>query len=414
MKRSPLGLVTSILVLGCNYGSAPVGGETDRCGHVKTVEREIVNGVESPDPSVVELTEGQVLAVGALNLDFRGTCTATLVRPDVVLTAAHCVESLDGPPTFLVGDSYLPPETTLRGVEVHVHPEYSGSSGGLVDPAYDLAVILVEGDTEEAGLTPIPVNLETTSLLSETIQAVGYGTTDPEGDGWNTSRWWTTQRVRSETATVYSVSDDGESGLCYGDSGGPLMWTAEDGEVRVMGVASAVDSDDCLGSSLYARTDAAAEWLSGFVDPGPCGDETFEGRCDGDMAVWCADGEIYYHVCSDFGHICGRTSEGRYRCIPPDPCEGVDHAGFCDGNVAVWCEGEELWYHYCDDFGHHCAEGPDGLFRCLDECTYLGHEGACDGDTARWCDRGALRERDCAACDQECGWAGDALGHYCL
>ncbi len=458
-----LWVLTAMAILaGCNYRSQPIGARTDECGAVKEARRAIVNGVREHDPSVVDLTENQIKSIGALNLDLTGTCTATLVAPDVVLTAAHCVEGISGMPTFLVGESYLPPEASLRGEEVYIHPEYRGSVGGVANPPYDLAVIIVQGDTAALGLEPIPVNFEPTSMLEQTIQAVGYGTTDPAGSDWNTRRWWTTQVVHIEAPAVYTTNDGGLSGLCFGDSGGPMLWTVPGVGPTVMGVASAVDSDDCLGNSLYARTDIAAEWLHGFLDPGPCGDETFEGRCNGNMAVWCEDEEIYYHDCADFGYecaaddaglfrcrppcgdetltgrcdgnvavwcedseiyyhdcrsfgwICGLDSSERSRCIPPDPCRGITFDGICDGNVAVWCEGGELWYHYCDDFSATCGEGPYGLTRCLDECDTLGFEGECDGDTARWCEYGDILERDCAACDTTCEWTGEALGFYCL
>ena len=55
---------------------------------------DIVNGVASFDPAVVQMTDAQVRAVGALFVDrtIQGTaCTGTLVADDLVLTAAHCV-----------------------------------------------------------------------------------------------------------------------------------------------------------------------------------------------------------------------------------------------------------------------------------------------------------------------------------
>lgn len=452
---------TAVLLVGCGYRSEPTGGATDHCGNIKTVQHEIVNGVEEHDPEVVDLTGSQIRSIGALNLDLTGTCTATLVAPDVVLTAAHCVEGVDSP-MFLVGESFLPPEVRFRATEVHVHPEYRGSSGGMASPPFDLAVLIIDGDTEAEGLEPIPVNMEERSLLGEIIQSVGYGAVEEGGGGFNTRRYWTTQDVISEAPAVYTVSDAGESGLCYGDSGGPMLWTVPGQGPTIMGVASAIDSDTCLGNGLYARTDIAAEWLEEFLDEGPCEgetyegrcqgdmavwcdeeeifyhvcsdfgwecgeddeglhrcmppcrDETFDGRCRGDLAVWCAEGEIYYHDCHSFGWICGLDEDGHHRCIPPEPCEGITFDGICDGNVAVWCEDDELWYHYCDDFGFTCGEGPDGRFRCLDECWAMGHEGQCAGDTARWCDHGTILERDCRACHQECGWTGEALGYYCM
>ncbi|MBW2262295.1 MAG: trypsin-like serine protease [Deltaproteobacteria bacterium] len=452
-------IAASTLLLACGHKSHSAAPATDQCGDVKVLDRGIVNGVSEPE--VVDLTDGQISSIGALNLDMFGSCTATLVAPDVVLTAAHCVEFLEGAPRFLVGEDYLPPDATFSGVEWHMHPLYEGSSGGEVNPAYDLAVVIISGDTVSHGLEPIPVNYDATSLLDETVQAVGYGLTDPEG-GWNTTRYWTTQEVLSESPAVYVTSDHGASGLCQGDSGGPMLHETTDGTVKVMGVASAVDSPTCLGNAYYARTDAGAEWLRGFIVTSPCGTETFEGRCQGEMAVWCEDGETYYHECSDFdwecgrngeglfrclspcgdetfegrchgdvavwcedeetfwhncpdfGYVCARNDAGNMRCVEPTECGTVTYRGYCEDGTAVWCEDGETWYHHCDTFGWTCGEDADGNQRCISECETLGFLGVCDGDTARWCVGPRIFERDCALCDTTCGWTGDELGYYCL
>jgi hypothetical protein len=80
----------------------------------------------------------------------------------------------------------------------------------------------------------------------------------------------------------------------------------------------------------------------------------------------------------------------------------------------VWCEEGEIWYHFCDTFDYSCGEDGDGNMRCISECAELGFAGECVGDTARWCEGRRIYERDCAACDQECGPTGGELGYYCL
>jgi V8-like Glu-specific endopeptidase len=389
-----------LLIASCGPMSYPPEPGTDLCGDVKHLERSIVNGVESHDPEIVDLTSGQLRAIGALNLDLMGSCTAALVAPDVVLTAAHCVESLTGTPRFLVGEDYMPPEAVFNGVEWHMHPLYEGSGGGG-SPPYDVAVIIISGDPISRGIEPLAVNLEETSLLGERIQSVGYGLTDPSGS-WNTRRWWTTQEVISESPAIYIASDGGRSGLCQGDSGGPMLYTTSDGTPRIMAVASSIDREDCLGNSYYARTDAVADWLRDFIATDPCGTETWEGRCQGDMAVWCEDGEVLYHSCSDFGYACGRNAEGLMRCV--SPCGAETWEGRCQGDVAVWCEDGEVLYHSCPDFGYVCSIDEDGNHRCVPptECGGVTFRGYCEGETAVWCEDGELWYHFC-----------DTFGYFC-
>jgi V8-like Glu-specific endopeptidase len=400
-------------------------------------------------------------------------CSATLVASRVVLTAAHCVENLGAGSSidFLVGENYMPPELRLSSSEWHIHPDYAGSSGGYGSPPYDIAVIILDEDATAHGLEPIPVNLEHTMLAGNDIQAVGYGTTD-EG-GWNTQRWWTTMPVISETALLYTTDGQDVTGICQGDSGGPMLYDMPGEGVHVMGVVSSGE-EGCVGLTFYPRTDSVEDFLDDLLPigacgyetlegrcegdtaiwceddavmsedcaaagkvcgddgtglmrcvdpPPPCGDETWEGRCDGEVAIWCEDDEVFYHDCASFGWLCGINPDGLHRCVD-GPCRGETWEGRCDGDTAIWCEDETILTHACADFGFECGPDGEGLNRCVepgsvDECTRLGHEGECvvleDGhDHARWCDDGVIRDRDCTVCEQTCGWASDVLGYYCL
>ncbi len=419
------------------------------------------------------LTPGQMKAIGALSLDGGGSCTATLVAPRAVLTAAHCVENVTSSVRFMIGENYIFPERTFNAIAWHMHPSFMGTSGGLGRPEYDVAVVLLGEDATAYGIEPIPINLDRMGLAGQTIQAVGYGMTSGSG-GWNTRRYWTTMPVVMDSGFYYTVDGEGVTGICSGDSGGPMLYEIPGREVRVMGVVSGGDSTDCMGLTYYPRTDAYSDFFLLYIDMGPCGYETFEGRCDGTTAVWCEADLVYTHPCADFGYVCGNDGAGLMRCVPPPPpcgdetlagrCEGEtaiwceadtvlyhdcasfgwfcgrDPAGFyrcvdspcrgetwegrCSGTTAVWCEGGAALYHACADFGWECGANDDGLFRCnppgtVTECDRIGFPGECvdaggGAMHARWCDGGAIRDRDCAACGQSCGWTGAELGYYCL
>ncbi len=413
-----LGTLTALA--SCHTSSKGSQG-TDVCGDIKTLDQDIYYGVDHPE--IMTLTDGQLKAIGALNLSFSGLCSATVVAPRVVLTAAHCVENLSPGDTvnFLSGATYLPPELSLSSHEWHIHPDYAGSSGGYGSPPYDIAVLILDADARTQGVEPIPINVEHYVLAGQIIQAVGYGTT--EDGGWNTRRWWTTMPVVWEQALYYATDGQDVTGICSGDSGGPMLFDIPGQGIHVMGVVSSGE-EGCVGLTFYPRTDAYVDWLDDYLPVGPCAEETLAGRCDGTTAIWCEDDTIWTHACADFGYVCGDEGTGNMRCIePPPPCNGETFEGRCDGQVAIWCEGEDVLYHDCASFGYVCDRNADHNFRCVppgsvDECTLLGFVGECvdmDGHQhARWCADGVIRDRDCTLCDQTCGWAGDALGNYCL
>ncbi|MBW2260978.1 MAG: trypsin-like serine protease [Deltaproteobacteria bacterium] len=468
-----LALLVAVAALeSCNDGSGP-SGHTDACGDIKPAMSGIINGVSSPE--LVTLTPGQMKAIGFMQVGWGG-CTGTLVAPTVVLAAAHCVEDLSSSATvnFWVGDNYMSPERTIRAVEWHMHPSFAGSSGGmLVTPDYDISVIILAEDATVYGIEPIPVNLDTTRLAGETIQAVGFGLTSYPS-GYNSRRWWTTLPVVAEMSLHYTIDGRGVTGVCQGDSGGPMLYDMPGKGVHVMGVVSS-GAEGCTGLSHYARPDTptVSDWLLEYIPLGPCGWEDLEGRCDGDTAVWCEDDMVWTHDCAEFGHVCGADDSGNMRCVePPPPCADETWAGRCDGETAIWCESDVIMYHACADFDYYCGTNGEGLHRCVpdscrgetargrcdgdtaiwcedgavlyhacvdfgyvcgndaegnyrcvppgaSECDLLGHAGECvirDGrDWARWCDRGVIKERDCT-CDggRSCVWTGDALGYYCI
>jgi hypothetical protein len=350
-----------VLISGCKTNiDEPT---SDHCGDLRTSTERVVNGVDSHDPSVVTLTEGNIASIGAVLATIpEGTmlCTGTLVGPDVVLTSAHCVRDTTTAIEFRVGRDFLDPVVTFAATQWHRHPGYDDAGGGA--PDHDLAVIVLDGDTSAAGLEPIVISDTYMSILGMTVQAVGYGgTEDPEG---NSLRKWTVQQVQLELPFGYSISDGGLSGLCAGDSGGPLLYLVPGLGVRVMGTAASISSTDCLGASNYSRTDTSIDWLEPRVPTGPCGLETAQGRCDGEVAIWCESDEVL-----------------------SDDCAASDL---------------------------HCGAGADGAYRCVDACTAFSEVGRCDDDVAIWCEEGIVKQRDCAACDQVCAMVGDPEMAYCL
>ncbi len=199
---------------------------------------------------------------------YGGVCTATLVHPEYLLTAAHCAEDASSEDYFFVGyDSEDIGFGDLKGIkEAFVHPAYGTSD---YHP-HDVAVLQLHGPL--SGIDPIPVNQ--TSLNADWIgrwlHLVGFGSnTAYNGSGAGLKRE-TDLEIYDYSTLEIMVYTPGTN-ACTGDSGGPAF-VDMDGFLYDAGVISSVypiqaGHDACEGASLEMRVDAEMNFIDDYFDP---------------------------------------------------------------------------------------------------------------------------------------------------
>ncbi len=235
--------------------------------------------VEPPDGADPQVVGGQVEAgfpgAGFLLTStvrdgdyFAPACGLSIIAPRAVVTAAHCVaftpEALDDFYAAGFGPIDAAAAANLVGVtQVIVHPSYDP----VGDPRYrhDVAVLILDRDiTELAPELPV-LSVGPALTVGQELTYVGYGRSTAGGveEAWvGGERKSAGQRVEWDDGFSYGTSGLG-GGLCWGDSGGPLL-----SDTAVFGVLADFDVVfDCqVGDAMiFTKLDAERSFLDGAL-----------------------------------------------------------------------------------------------------------------------------------------------------
>jgi MYXO-CTERM domain-containing protein len=238
-------------------------------------------------------------------------CSSTLIAPDVVIAAAHCVDEyvlsqggtvedpdfrwsrkadLTSPSTPM--DPW--PDDAVRVRSTHVPPRWdiaAMNDFGLDAKKNDVALLFLDEPVLDVQPAVLATVEESNLVEGMTVDIVGWGMQKklsildsfvaPEPGSFGEKRWGTTT-LHEIGEFEFQVGNDEEPRKCKGDSGGATFLpvdaaTAE--TYRLIGVTSrSADFTLCTEKGGFdTRLDAYLDWI----------DETMRAGCEDGSRSWC-------------------------------------------------------------------------------------------------------------------------------
>jgi len=211
--------------------------------------------------------------VGVWNAPGQAWCTGSIVAPNTILTAAHCVSEQTVQDTFIgfgVNLYGITPSKT-EGVEVRwasgfeIFPNYNAN--GTKDRG-DIALIHFSGKIP-SGYKPATFLADPSLLVNNAkIVLAGYGVTNDFTDQINGILRSTVVTVANQkwSSTEVSLDQSLGHGACWGDSGGPA-YILKNGIYYLWGVTCDGDGIHspkfpCSQRSIYTDALPYKDWIT--------------------------------------------------------------------------------------------------------------------------------------------------------
>ncbi len=402
----------ALVVVIASLGLAPACGVNDMSEYRHFGQRIINGSLDNTNNAVVILYN---TAVGAL-------CTGTLITNDVVLTAAHCVESdpymrnCNRPvsaSSMRVGFGVYESSATWRNVsELRQHPNWDCDN--LVN---DITMLRLSS-APPSGVTPIPYLPSTLAVTSNDVGAQlefsGYGQTETGSTGTRLHVSNALDLVCTSASGCGGYAsqnticyDENPGGPCSGDSGGPAF-LLRSGTKYVAGVTSYGDQN-CTQFGCSTKVDAFESFITDFIGTSlPLGSTCSAGtQC---QSGFCVDSVCCENSCASACQSCNLAASRGYCRADPDNtpcpdsnlCNGTEvcRSGSCTAGTALNCDDGSICTTDACNPSTGCTHTPANNGASCDD------RNVCNGQET--CQNGTCLSQNPLNCDDGNGCTADA------
>jgi len=301
-------LFTSLLLSSCEHEESAVLSQSSE------MTQGIINGekcLPNQHESAVEIVVEAQIDFGILGLSYvsNSLCGATLIAPDVLLTAAHCLNTSDltlgvgrilNLAYYVTWDSdlnYLEdatgpmvPKNSVRATAWMREPGFdpTKSMDGLAN-YHDVALVFLEKPLPFKPATLISKDEAHQIQKDKEVTIAGWGQRSPDSfklipsltPRTSGEKYCATTVINEVGAYELQIGNEKMPRKCFGDSGGPTYMnvvTPFGVEQRLIGITSHAYNDEiCLTGGIDTRVDAWLDWI----------DSTMRRGCETGIRVWC-------------------------------------------------------------------------------------------------------------------------------